>query len=288
MTGLSVDTLRAWERRYQVVSPTRSPHGRLYGDAEVQRFTRLRRVVGSGYSIGQAAALSEKELDAIASSPVAVADPISTEATLELIFAAVKSFESGTIDDELGRLAAILSPADFVQRVALPLMRETGDRWHAGTLRTSQEHMVTESIRNLLGAMLRLCRPAEGRTRILAATPATELHSVGILAGCLLAAGRGFPVACLGANLPADEILFAAERTHPQVILLGITTKQPLPAAVETVRELAQSLPAETELWMGGEGARFVRDAAGASAAVLLQDFYAMDERLSCLPGAAA
>ena len=57
MTGLSVDTLRAWERRYKVVSPERSAHGRLYEEADVQRFLRLRSLVGKGFAIGGVAGL---------------------------------------------------------------------------------------------------------------------------------------------------------------------------------------------------------------------------------------
>src|SRR5580700_7640026 len=58
MTGISVDTLRAWERRYHVVTPDRSPRGRLYNESHVQRFLQLRDAVASGYAIGQVAALS--------------------------------------------------------------------------------------------------------------------------------------------------------------------------------------------------------------------------------------
>ena len=48
MTGLSADTLRAWERRYEAVAPGRSRRGRLYTDAQVARLRQLADLVGRG------------------------------------------------------------------------------------------------------------------------------------------------------------------------------------------------------------------------------------------------
>src|SRR6185295_12097498 len=68
LTGLSIDVVRVWERRYGAVRPVRSAGGtRLYSDADVMRLTRLHRAVERGYGIGQAARLSESELDELIS-----------------------------------------------------------------------------------------------------------------------------------------------------------------------------------------------------------------------------
>src|SRR4051794_35592575 len=62
-TGLSAHVLRAWERRYGVVSPTRSEGGqRLYSDFDIERLLRLRRLAERGHSIGRIAALELSEL----------------------------------------------------------------------------------------------------------------------------------------------------------------------------------------------------------------------------------
>ncbi|MCX6620756.1 MAG: MerR family transcriptional regulator, partial [Acidobacteria bacterium] len=49
LTGIPVDTLRAWERRYRAVTPDRSARGRLYSDAEVRRLLLLRTAVDGGH-----------------------------------------------------------------------------------------------------------------------------------------------------------------------------------------------------------------------------------------------
>ena len=74
-----------------------------------------------------------------------------TPTGIDAILAAVEAFDSARVNDELGRLAALLTPAEFVYQVAMPLMRTVGDRWHEGTLQAAQEHLVTESIAQSAG-----------------------------------------------------------------------------------------------------------------------------------------
>ena len=102
MTGLSVDTLRAWERRYRVVEPARSARGRLYTDSDVKRFILLRTAVEKGYAIGQVAALPDSELDGLADrKDAAVPAPAPVIAVPpdfpETVMAAVKSFDSARV-----------------------------------------------------------------------------------------------------------------------------------------------------------------------------------------------
>ena len=49
LTGIGPDRLRAWERRYGVVSPTRSESGyRLYDDADLARLRMMVQLVETG------------------------------------------------------------------------------------------------------------------------------------------------------------------------------------------------------------------------------------------------
>ncbi len=63
LTGLTTNTIRAWEKRYQAVTPARSPAGgRRYSDADVERLQLLRRLTQAGCSIGAVATLPTDEL----------------------------------------------------------------------------------------------------------------------------------------------------------------------------------------------------------------------------------
>ncbi len=63
LTGISPDTLRIWERRYEVVTPQRSHGGgRLYSNEDIARLKLIRRLVDKGDTISVVAHLSHDEL----------------------------------------------------------------------------------------------------------------------------------------------------------------------------------------------------------------------------------
>lgn len=63
LTGISPDTLRIWERRYDVVTPLRSPRGgRLYSVEDVARLRLIRELVDAGDTIGEVANLDIETL----------------------------------------------------------------------------------------------------------------------------------------------------------------------------------------------------------------------------------
>ena len=66
LAGLSVETLRVWERRYELSDTRRSPHGqRLYSAAQVRRLGLLKQLVDQGHSIGVLAGLNREQLQSM-------------------------------------------------------------------------------------------------------------------------------------------------------------------------------------------------------------------------------
>jgi len=64
LTGISPDTLRIWERRYDIVQPQRTPKGgRLYSHQDVTRLTMIKTLVDHGFAISTVANLPVEELN---------------------------------------------------------------------------------------------------------------------------------------------------------------------------------------------------------------------------------
>lgn len=254
ITGLSLDTLRAWERRHKAVVPERSERGRQYSPEHIERLSLLHQLVQKGHAIGGIASRSDEELRGLllqqpgrsVSMPAPAADMLSP------ILAAIDSFDTLRASNELGRLAAVLSPCDLVYQVAVPLMREVGDRWHNGTLAIAQEHLVSQMLRTLLGNMVRLFRPLNPAMTMVLSTPTGESHEFGALAAAMLASLAGVEPVYLGPNLPAREIADAARRTSAKVVALSITF--PSATTQQELNSLAEAMPEDAELWVGGAG----------------------------------
>ena len=276
ITGLSLDTLRAWERRYQAVVPERSDRGRQYGPAQIARLLLLGQLVHKGHAIGGIASLTDQELKNLLAQPGQTTPaPAPPAEILAPVLSAIESFDSARAGDELSRLAAIFRPRDFVYEVALPLMREVGTRFHDGTLLIAQEHLISQLLRNLLGSMIQLFRPSSRAIKMVLATPASEAHEFGILTSAMLASMAGIEPVYLGPDLPALEIATAARRVGAQVILLGITVITATTA--EEVRTVARAMPEASELWVGGASSASLDLSSLGRKTVLLKDFPALE-----------
>ena len=244
LTGIGLDTLRAWERRYKAVTPVREGRGRQYSESDVQRLQLLRQAVENGHPIGQSSQLANSQLLQLSGPPPRQRE----EGLADGIVHAIERYDYAEADRELGRLAALLVPKDFLYHVALPLMKQVGDAYHTKTMSVAQEHMSSSLVRNILGGMIRQHRVQRPQIRLMFTTPAAELHEIGILSAALLTGIAGLGIVYMGPDLPANEILNAVKRGLPAALVLGLCSEE----SHSELRIIARELPEKVELWLGG------------------------------------
>lgn len=265
MTGISVDTLRAWERRYEAVVPVRSDRGRLYSDADVVRLQRLAELVKRGHAIGTIATLADRELERLVERTETQAASAGADeapaADLGALMDGLDRYDLLRIESNLNRFAAVLPPRDLVFAVIVPLLQEVGRRWEAGTLRPAQEHLVSAIVRSVLGGLLRATARPGATPRLVLATPSGERHELGLLCAALLAASAGYGVVYLGADLPAADIEHAVTEAGARVAMIGLTTPGAVPRA--ELRRLSKP-PRGVELWVGGPESHALLPSLGA------------------------
>ncbi len=306
LTGLTVDTLRAWERRHRVVTPARDDRGRVYDDADVRRLQLVAAAVSRGHAVGRLARLDEAALAALLQTPAPIpgaalpVDPAAAPrraprtaaavepapglgAPLGRVLAALRRFDASEVEREIGRIAAVLPPRDLVNAWVLPLMRHTGTEWHDGRLSPGQEHLLSAVLRSLLGGIIRAMPHAPRRPNLLMTTLPRDRHEFGILGAALLAALAGVRVTYLGVELPPDEIVDAARRSGASAVLLGLTYTEARPRAAADIERIARRLPAGIELWLGGALAADLRPAAVD--ALVFRDMAAFETALARIGG---
>lgn len=281
MTGLPVDVIRVWERRYKAVEPVRDENGvRLYREDDVARLAQIRRATESGHSVGRVAAMSQDELDALMNGRLQ-AEASVMHASVARILSGIRNGDPAQVESALSSASMFVDVRTLALEVLAPVLREAGSLWETGTLSVWEEHLLSWLIRNVTGSLMRsLPRGQSGA--ILFATPPFELHEFGIALAALLAAARGRPTHNLGINVPADEVVRAARRLQPECVVLGLTQKTvPRALALEFVEDLDEMLPRKTALWLGGSlGAEIAQSmrSARVHAVATLEDF---DARLA-------
>ena len=285
-TGLTADVLRAWERRYGAVQPYRSPAGqRLYSDRDVERLLLLRRATLDGHSIGAIATLDDHALEALlARSPATEAATPHAElrTLLREAMHAAERLDSSALEATLRRATMALGATPFVDEFAPRFLVEVGERWHAGTLGVAHEHLATSLVRRALDRVIEAFVVPVRAPRLVVATPAGEQHELGAMLVAAAAAQEGWRVVYLGANLPAAEIIGAAQDVHARAVALSLVAARGHDVVAE-LRATARGLPDGTSLLVGGRTAELVVGETHARGVRVLGDIAALRRALRAI-----
>jgi MerR family transcriptional regulator, light-induced transcriptional regulator len=288
-TGLSPDLLRAWERRYEVVTPSRSKGGRrLYSDADIERLRLLYRATLAGRSIGLVADLSPDALAAVVRQDAAAdskrddsADPLTGGSGPRALHAlpsgapylasgmrAVERLDAALLEAILRRAVVVLPAVTFLDAVVVPLLADVGTRWREGTLRPVHGHLASVVLRRVLDRVIESAGSPLATSNVVVATPAGQTHEFGALLVAATVAAEGWRVTYLGTDLPAEDIGEAAVRTRAGAVALSLVYPAGDVAVGDELRRLRRILPARVALLVGG--------AASASYAAVLDDIGAI------------
>ncbi len=254
MAELTVDTLRAWERRYAAVEPDRSEKGRrLYSDAEVERLSLLKRATDHGHPISMVAPLSNEELRELLKK--AARETSNGGETVARLMGFVMSDDFDAFERTLGQAAVALPPRQLIDEIFFPLLQQVGDAWFEGKLTIAQEHAVSSNLRSLIGAMIRLFHQGGSGPSILFSTLSGERHEFGILLLALLASSEGVGCHYLGPDLPVEEIARSVFATGAEIVALSFVHGGDIAKEEEKLRSLHAKIAPHASLWVGGAAA---------------------------------
>jgi MerR family transcriptional regulator, light-induced transcriptional regulator len=240
--GVSTAVLRAWERRYGLLRPVRSPGGyRLYTAEDAERVARMRRGLDQGLSAAEAARAALVEARPSAG--------LLEDAAARLL-AAIHDYDDATVQAVLDDSFAAFGLEAVLRELILPTLAQVGREWEQGMLGISQEHFASNLIRARLLALARLWGRGGGPVALLACAPG-EQHDISLLAFGLILRSHGWRILFLGADTPIATISEAAQSTQPAVTVLASFDPARLEAESSAIRRLAKQVP----LVLSGPGA---------------------------------
>jgi MerR family transcriptional regulator, light-induced transcriptional regulator len=284
------DLLRAWERRYGLLKPVRSPGGfRLYSNADEQRVRRMQAHLARGLAAAEAAraALDEEtnRSDTAATVqpaalPTAAGEPTPAGASERPDAAAVSGNDRGltglagqlrraldALDEPaaqavLDRLFADFTVETTLQQVLLPYLRELGDRWANGAIGVATEHFASNLLRARLASLAQGWGQGRGPCAVLACPP-RELHDLPLLVFGVALHRNGWRIVYLGADTPLADLARTVEEKRPDVVILAAVAPQRFQESIPDLITLARIAP----LRLAGAGATAgVADTVGATA----------------------
>lgn len=263
LTGVKAMTLRAWERRYGLIKPQRTPKGhRIYTHAHVERIRRVLTLIDRGVPVGRVRELLDSEPAATAGTP----GPWT--GYLDRMAAAITRFDEPELDRVHDEALSLHSIEQITQQLYLPLLVRLGARWHDLAGGIAEEHFFAMYLRSKLGARLQhRMRYATG-PRLLAACAPGEQHEIGLLLFALEANNAGMRTVLLGADTPLSDIESACQRSGCEAVVIA-SSVDPQPGLLEgSLREFVRTV--RVPVFVGGATAARHRRAITAAGAIAL------------------
>lgn len=262
MTGISLATLRVWERRYGFPQSARTAGGhRLYSEREVMRLRWIKARNDQGMHPREAIQ-AMRHLEREGRFPEAPLAPIAhvqrqeTGVSLavfrEDLVAALLAHDVEKADQLLGQVMALAPLEDLVLDVIMPTMSDIGQAWEEGRATVAAEHLATHYLRHRLIMWMLMGPPAFPIPPVVLACAPGELHEGSLLALGVLLRRQRWPVAYLGQTVPMPDLAAFVRKINPPVVVLVAMTPEPARELAEWPRWLSGTKTGRPVIAFGG------------------------------------
>lgn len=244
-TGIAPDTLRAWERRYNLPKPKRSPGGhRLYSQHDIDIVKWLMAKQSEGLSISHAVDLwnelmasGEDPLHELINRNPSILS-INQDDIPEQWLNACLTFDENTAEQVLNQAFALHPLETVCIEVLQKGLIEIGDMWYHGLATVQQEHFTSALAHRRLDALIAATPPPTRPESILIGCTSREQHTFPSLLLTLFLRRRGFKVVYLGANVPNHRFKETIISIKPHLVILSAQLLQTANELRETAAQL--------------------------------------------------
>ncbi len=231
-TGIRPVTLRAWERRHEVLTPHRSENRyRLYSDRDVAILRWLKKRVDDGISISNASyelrAMLKRNLWPEATPSLFPLERVKVggqpQHYARQLYEAFIQHDEGHVGDLIRQANAIFDLKTLCMDVLSPCLVAIGEAWYNGEIRITTEHFASAYIRGRLSSLMQTFSIRRTSPHILIGCAPDEQHEIGSLMIAVLLRAQGYRVEFLGQDIPLNDLVDYARDERPNMIILAAT-----------------------------------------------------------------
>ena len=201
----------------------------------------MRELLATGISAAEAAARRSLSRRGAAPSPAGVPVELSE---------ALRRLDDAAAHAAFDRLLAELVARRRARRRSAALLRELGEGWEKGEVRSPRSTSHRDLVRGRLLGLARGWDRGAGPRAVLACPP-EERHDLGLLIFGLALREHGWRITFLGGDTPVETLAETVDRLAPDAVVLAATQAARFDAVAEQVRGLA----GRTTIWLAGSGA---------------------------------
>lgn len=235
-TGIRPVTLRAWERRHEVLNPHRADNRyRLYSERDIAILRWLKNRVEEGVSISNAVSelrsmtLNNIWPETVPQAPHRAAGAASNTPPAQYasqLYRALIKHDENTASDLLREIHSIFDLMTVFLEVIVPALRDIGEAWYNGEIRVTTEHFASAYLRGKLLSLLQAYPSRRSTPLVMVGCAPTEQHELGSLMLAVLLRSEGFRVEYLGPDIPIEDLADYASYERPGMIILSASSEE--------------------------------------------------------------
>ncbi|MFL1417777.1 MerR family transcriptional regulator [Pseudomonas fildesensis] len=221
LTGINPVTLRAWERRYGLIQPTRTESGhRLYSKADIETVNRILDWIERGVAVskvGKILARDEQQAEQIRSEGDGGEEGEWAQ-WQALLRQAISAFDDRQLERLYGQIVATYPLNVAFQGIVMPLWSEL--LRHQGRFGQASEWLFFDAFLCAHAVQRLQLACASSVPRVLLAAMPGECRKLELLVAALLMSRDDLAVKVLGMGQPFDELTLVCEKTRPQALII--------------------------------------------------------------------
>ncbi|MGC3874177.1 MerR family transcriptional regulator [Halomonas sp. GXIMD04776] len=218
LTGVNSVTLRAWERRYGLIRPQRTPKGhRLYAQHDITRIELILQWLNRGVPVSQVHDL----LDQPESVELPVAEAGDWANQREQLILAVETLDLTRLEALYNQAMALYPMSTCLRELWHPAILQLEERWNDQLGAALQRRMLEAFLRTRIGTRLYHANLASHGPQLLIAPLSEESGALWPLLFTLMATDANYRVLLLDMPLASGELSLAVNRLRLSALVLA-------------------------------------------------------------------
>lgn len=246
LLGIPVVTIRAWENRYGVISPSRSNGGhRLLSEEDMSNLRFLKKQIEqNGLKISEAARML-RQINTVTSQQITkqAVNNQTYDNLIDKLYNDLIHFNSAQADKTIDLVFALYEFEEAFQHIIVPILYRVGAEWEDGTICVAQEHFTSETIMRRISALFRVFPVNPSLPVVLAFCPEGERHHLGLMSFSLYLRKCGADVLYLGPDTPLKDLDDIIVSRNVSFIAASVTDRRYVDKLMEWIESTAQKHP---------------------------------------------
>lgn len=279
ITGVNPVTLRAWERRYGLIQPTRTDSGhRLYSQADIDAVRSILAWIERGVAVSKVGSILAKSASSRSAATPAYNEVSSDDWSewQDQLRSALQNFDEPRLERLYGQIFSCYPLPVVFQDIVMPVWQESLLRQDEVGQR-GEWLMLDGFLRGRCWQRLQLGRD-DARERVLLVALPGQCRELELLVAALLLGSQDIDITVMGPGVPLADLAQICERMQPQALVI-FSNQPPAEELPKQLSRLALGLPCPVLL--AGDSADLAEESlAGSPIACLGNEARLMQRRL--------